>query len=185
MVCGPRALRQPLSIVPCRLRNSRRVYGPVRLGKYHLLYIAPERLRNPRFLQTMSQTRVSLFAVDEAHCISEWGHDFRPDYLRLQQAIEFLGRPRVLALTATATVEVQQDIVQQLGCSEMQRFVTGFDRANLTYRVLTLNTAAAKLQALADLLGHPGQGGASLYTPPHAMVEEVGKCFSMRAAPRC
>ena len=151
-------------------------------GEYHLLYIAPERLRNPRFLQTMAQTRVSLFAVDEAHCISEWGHDFRPDYLRLQQAIEFLGRPRVLALTATATVEVQQDIVQQLGCGEMQRFVTGFDRANLTYRVLTLNTAAAKLQALADLLDTQDKGSVIVYTATRRTVEEVAAFLHARGA---
>ncbi len=153
-----------------------------RAGEYHLLYIAPERLRNPRFLQTMAQTRVSLFAVDEAHCISEWGHDFRPDYLRLQQAIEFLGRPRVLALTATATVEVQQDIVQQLGCDEMQRFVTGFDRANLTYRVLTLNTTAAKLQALADLLDTQDKGSVIVYTATRRTVEEVAAFLHARGA---
>ena len=132
----------------------------------------------------MAQTRVSLFAVDEAHCISEWGHDFRPDYLRLQQAIEFLGRPRVLALTATATVEVQQDIVQQLGCGEMQRFVTGFDRANLTYRVLTLNTAAAKLRPL-QTCWTPRTRGASLSTPPHDVRWKRWQRFSTRAAPRC
>ena len=145
-----------------------------------LTVYCPERLRNPRFLQTMAQTRVSLFAVDEAHCISEWGHDFRPDYLRLQQAIEFLGRPRVLALTATATVEVQQDIVQQLGCGEMQRFVTGFDRANLTYRVLTLNTAAAKLQALADLLDTQDKGSVIIYTATRRTVEEVAAFLHAR-----
>ena len=83
-----------------------------------MLYIAPERFRSQRFLDTIAQTRVSLFAVDEAHCISQWGHDFRPDYLRLRQAIEYLQQPQVLALTATATVEVQDDIVQQLGCEQ-------------------------------------------------------------------
>jgi ATP-dependent DNA helicase RecQ len=151
-------------------------------GEYHLLYIAPERLRNPRFLQAMAQTRVSLFAVDEAHCISEWGHDFRPDYLRLRQAIELLGRPRVLALTATATIEVQQDIVQQLGCSEMQRFVTGFDRTNLTYQVLTLHTAAAKLHALADLLGAQSKGSVIIYAATRHMVEEVATFLHERGA---
>ena len=74
-----------------------------RAGHYKLLYIAPERFRSQRFLDTIAQTRVSLFAVDEAHCISQWGHDFRPDYLRLRQAIEYLQQPQVLALTATAS----------------------------------------------------------------------------------
>jgi ATP-dependent DNA helicase RecQ len=142
-------------------------------GKYRLLYVAPERFRSPRFLQAMTQTQVSLFAVDEAHCISEWGHDFRPDYLRLQQAIEHLGHPQVLALTATATVEVQQDIVQQLGCHDMQRFVTGFDRPNLTYHVRTLNTPAAKLQALYDLLSTAPPGSVIVYAATRRAVEEI------------
>jgi ATP-dependent DNA helicase RecQ len=142
-------------------------------GAYNLLYVAPERFRNPRFLQAMAQTRVSLFAVDEAHCISQWGHDFRPDYLRLRQAIEHLGLPQVLALTATATVDVQQDIVQQLGCDEMRRFVTGFDRPNLTYRVLTLNTPAAKLQTLSDILDAQAEGSAIIYAATRRTVEEI------------
>ncbi len=93
--------------------QQERLYA-CRAGHYKLLYIAPERFRSPRFLHAIEHTRVSLFAVDEAHCISQWGHDFRPDYLRLQQAVEQLNHPQVLALTATATVEVQDDIVRQL-----------------------------------------------------------------------
>jgi ATP-dependent DNA helicase RecQ len=142
-------------------------------GVYDLLYVAPERFRNARFLQAMAQTRVSLFAVDEAHCISQWGHDFRPDYLRLRQAIEHLGQPQVLALTATATLEVQQDIIQQLGCGEMQRFVTGFDRPNLTYRVLALNAPAAKLHALSDILDAQAEGSAIIYTATRRTAEEI------------
>jgi ATP-dependent DNA helicase RecQ len=149
-------------------------------GAYDLLYVAPERFRNARFLQAMAQTRVSLFAVDEAHCISQWGHDFRPDYLRLRQAIEHLGQPQVLALTATATLEVQQDIIQQLGCGEMQRFVTGFDRPNLTYRVLTLNTPAAKLRALSDILDVPAEGSAIIYTATRRTAEEIATFLSAR-----
>ena len=89
--------------------QQERLYA-CRAGRYKLLYIAPERFRSQRFLDTIAQTRVSLFAVDEAHCISQWGHDFRPDYLRLRQAIEYLQQPQVLALTATATVEVQDEL---------------------------------------------------------------------------
>ncbi|MEE8302483.1 MAG: ATP-dependent DNA helicase RecQ [Candidatus Tectomicrobia bacterium] len=144
-----------------------------RNGAYDLLYVAPERFRNARFLHAMGDTRVSLFAVDEAHCISEWGHDFRPDYLRLRQAIDDLNQPQVLALTATATVEVQQDIVQQLGGRDMQRFVTGFDRPNLIYRVQTLNTPAAKLQALGDLLETLTEGSAIVYAATRRAVEEI------------
>jgi len=134
-----------------------------RAGRYKLLYIAPERFRSQRFLDTIAQTRVSLFAVDEAHCISQWGHDFRPDYLRLRQAIEYLQQPQVLALTATATVEVQDDIVQQLGCGEMQRFVSGFDRPNLTYRVLGLKGHATKFQVLGEIVDAQTSGSAMVY----------------------
>ena len=93
--------------------------------------------------------------------------------MRLRQAIESLGQPQVLALTATATLEVQQDILQQLGCSPMQRFVSGFDRPNLTYRVLTLNTPAAKLQVLADLLAAQQSGRATIYAATRRAVEDI------------
>jgi ATP-dependent DNA helicase RecQ len=149
-------------------------------GAYDLLYIAPERFRNARFLQIIAQTRVSLFAVDEAHCISEWGHDFRPDYLRLRQAIDHLNHPQVLALTATATVEVQQDIIEQLGCSEMQRFVTGFDRPNLTYRVVTLNAPTAKLRAIGDILEGQGEGSTIIYAATRRAVEEIAEFLDAR-----
>jgi ATP-dependent DNA helicase RecQ len=153
-----------------------------RAGAYNLLYVAPERFRNPRFLRAIAQTRVSLFAVDEAHCISEWGHDFRPDYLRLRQAIEHLHRPQVLALTATATVEVQQDIMQQLGCGDMQRFVTGFDRPNLTYRVLRLDAPAAKLRALSDILAAQSEGSTIIYAATRRAVEDIAAFLRARGA---
>ena len=144
-----------------------------RAGAYNLLYIAPERFRSPRFTEAMAHTRVALLAVDEAHCISEWGHDFRPDYLRLREAIAQLNQPQVLALTATATVEVQNDIMQQLGRSDMQPFVYGFDRPNLIYRVLGLNGQRAKLQALQDILVAQEDGSAIVYAATRRAVEEV------------
>ena len=145
-----------------------------------MLYIAPERFRSQRFLDTVAQTRVSLFAVDEAHCISQWGHDFRPDYLRLRQAIEYLRQPQVLALTATATVEVQDDIVQQLGCAEMQRFVSGFDRPNLTYRVLGLRGHATKVQALGEILDAQTEGSVIVYAATRRTVEEIAHFLDAR-----
>jgi ATP-dependent DNA helicase RecQ len=159
------------STLSSRLQRER--LQECRQGVYDLLYVAPERFRNPHFLQSMAQTHVSLFAVDEAHCISTWGHDFRPDYLRLQQAIVHLGRPQVLALTATATVEVQQDIIKQLDCGDMQRFVSGFDRPNLTYRVHSINTPSAKLDALYDVLKAVTAGSAIVYAATRRMVEEI------------
>ena len=154
-------------------REQRERLQGCRQGAYDLLYVAPERFRNPHFLQGIAQTRVSLFAVDEAHCISAWGHDFRPDYLRLQQAIAHLGKPQVLALTATATVDVQQDIIKQLDCGDMQRFVSGFDRPNLTYRVHSLNTPSAKLDALYDVLKALTAGSAIVYAATRRAVEEI------------
>ncbi len=144
-----------------------------RAGVYDLLYIAPERFRSARFVEAISRTQVSLFAIDEAHCISEWGHDFRPDYLRLREAVALPTRPSVLALTATATVDVQQDIVQQLGRPGMQPFVYGFDRANLVYRVLALNGQAAKLRALQEELVAQQDGSAIIYTSTRRAAEEV------------
>ncbi|MFH0909081.1 MAG: RecQ family ATP-dependent DNA helicase, partial [bacterium] len=90
-------------------------------GEYRLLYIAPERFKSARFLDVLSPLSIALFAVDEAHCISQWGHDFRPDYLRLKNVLKELGRPQVMALTATATPEVREDIVDQLGLGRDDR----------------------------------------------------------------
>ena len=153
-----------------------------RAGAYDLLYVAPERFRSPRFVEAVSGTRVSLVAIDEAHCISEWGHDFRPDYLRLREAVALPSRPQVLALTATATVDVQQDIVQQLGRPDMQSFVYGFDRANLVYRVLSLNGQAAKLKALHQLLAAQRDGSAIIYTATRRAAEETAGVLHERGA---
>ncbi len=159
--------------------QQERLYA-CRAGHYKLLYIAPERFRSQRFLDTIAQTRVSLFAVDEAHCISQWGHDFRPDYLRLRQAIEYLQQPQVLALTATATVEVQDDIVQQLGCAAMQRFVSGFDRPNLTYRVLGVKGQATKFKVLGEILDAQEEGSSIIYAATRRAVEEIASFLHER-----
>src|ERR1041385_6873643 len=108
----------------------------IRRGKYKLVYVAPERFRSEAFMNTIAGVRVRLFAVDEAHCISHWGHDFRPDYLRLKDAIERLGHPQIIALTATATTKVRADISEQLGLSNPRFLVAGFDRPNLALRVI-------------------------------------------------
>ena len=153
-----------------------------RAGTYDLLYVAPERFRSARFVEAISQTRVSLFAIDEAHCISEWGHDFRPDYLRLREAVALPSRPQVLALTATATVDVQQDIVQQLGRLDMQPFVYGFDRPNLVYRVLSLNGQKAKLQALQQALIAQRDGSTIIYTSTRRAAQEVAAFLQAQGA---
>ncbi|HUE72398.1 MAG TPA: RecQ family ATP-dependent DNA helicase [Pirellulaceae bacterium] len=104
-------------------------------GEYDLVYIAPERLRSTVFLEMVRESKVQLLAVDEAHCISEWGHDFRPDYARLGRFRERLGFPQTIGLTATATPKVRADILQQLRLREPAVFITGFARENLRFEV--------------------------------------------------
>ena len=105
-------------------------------GEYRLLYVAPERLMVPTFLEKLRQWNVQLVAIDEAHCISEWGHDFRPEYRQISQLRKELPGVPFMALTATATGRVREDIVKQLRLTNSQTFVGSFNRANLTYRVL-------------------------------------------------
>ncbi|MBI4529473.1 MAG: RecQ family ATP-dependent DNA helicase [Deltaproteobacteria bacterium] len=118
-------------------------------GEFRLVYIAPERFKSERFIRALAPLSIALFAVDEAHCISQWGHDFRPDYLRLKGALQELHQPQVAALTATATPEVRRDIVEQLGLGRSGRqapeiFVSGFARHNLTLAVSRVKSHAEK-----------------------------------------
>ncbi len=120
------------------LAEQRERIEQCRRGQIRLLYVAPERFRSESFVAMIRQARISRMAVDEAHCISEWGHDFRPDYRRLKDFRQAMGRPPVTALTATATPRVQKDIVESLGLSpaEIDVHVHGFDRPNLALRVV-------------------------------------------------
>src|SRR3982751_3575419 len=112
--------------------EARAVSARLRGGTLRLLCVAPERFNNERFLAELAATRIALFAVDEAHCISEWGHNFRPDYLKLAERARSLGAERVLALTATATPAVVGDIRAGFGIDAADSVVTGFYRPNLT-----------------------------------------------------
>src|SRR5215212_8558882 len=111
--------------------EARDVADRLRNGRLELLYVAPERFNNERFLAQLEGTKIALFAVDEAHCISEWGHNFRPDYLKLAARARELRAERVLALTATATPAVAADIRAAFGIEERDSVVTGFYRPNL------------------------------------------------------
>ncbi len=126
--------------------EQRETFERLRTGALKLLYVAPERFNNERFLAQLARTRISLFAVDEAHCISEWGHNFRPDYLKLAERARELAAERVLALTATATPAVVADIRAGFGIEEADAVVTGFYRPNLT--LLTTPVAARERDAL-------------------------------------
>ena len=124
----------------------------VRTGEIRMLYVAPERLRSLEFVLSLRRAGVGLFVVDEAHCISEWGHDFRPDYLFLPRAVRDLGSPPVLALTATATPRVRQDIRRSLGMRDPHVEVTSFNRPNLIYRVVPVEKKKEKLARILDVI---------------------------------
>ena len=126
--------------------EQREIFDRLRAGSLKLLYVAPERFNNERFLAQLARARISLFAVDEAHCISEWGHNFRPDYLKLAERARELAAERVLALTATATPAVVADIRAGFGIEEADAVVTGFYRPNLT--LLTTPVAAGERDGL-------------------------------------
>jgi ATP-dependent DNA helicase RecQ len=144
----------------------------VRRGLYKLVYVAPERFRSAHFVETLRAMDISLFAVDEAHCISQWGHDFRPDYLRLRQSIEDIGRPQIAALTATATPYVRSDIIEQLKLNEPRAFVSGFDRPNLSISVVHTQKEREKITHIKALAANPSASGI-IYTSTRKAVEQV------------
>jgi ATP-dependent DNA helicase RecQ len=165
--------------IPTTFINSSLSYSEVnrrlseiRRGAHKLVYIAPERFRSEAFTEAIAEVKVRLFAIDEAHCISHWGHDFRPDYLRLKEAAERLGTPQIIALTATATPQVRADISEQLGLVDPRVFVAGFDRPNLALRVLHVATEKEKIATLKNLSA-ASTGSGIIYTATRKSVEQV------------
>ncbi|HUF28654.1 MAG TPA: RecQ family ATP-dependent DNA helicase [Gemmatimonadaceae bacterium] len=140
-------------------RESTELCAKVERGEGEILYLTPERFKDREFFERLLQRRVALFVVDEAHCVSQWGHDFRPDYLSLGAIATRLGRPPVLALTATATAEVREDIARQLGMSDPAVLVTGFARPNLRFEVRrTVNNTVKDEELIRILRESPGSG---------------------------
>ncbi len=146
--------------------------GAAERGEYKLVYVAPERFDAESFQERLARLNVSLLAVDEAHCVSEWGHDFRPSYLRLGRVREALGNPPVAALTATATEEVRRDIVRQLGLRDPATVVTGFDRRNLNWHVLRAKNDSEKDRLLLKLL-RGREGSAIVYASTRKSVDAL------------
>lgn len=141
-------------------------------GKYKLLYIAPERFYSQEFVATLKKIKVSLFAIDEAHCISQWGHDFRPSYLKLKYAIAEFNNPTVIALTATATPEVKEDIIKQLNIQNTELVITGFGRPNLQFGVIHASESRKPQFVLDALSSVPGQSGI-IYVGTRARADNL------------
>jgi ATP-dependent DNA helicase RecQ len=146
-------------------------------GEFKLVYIAPERFRSRSFLEALGQSTIALFAVDEAHCLSMWGHDFRPDYFRLGQVLETLGRPQVAAFTATATPEVRRDILTHLALREPREFVAGFARPNLKLLITHVANEAEKYARLNALIAEHKTG--IVYCSTRKRVEAVAETLQL------
>jgi len=142
-------------------------------GKFDLLYVAPERLLTPRFLQLLEKINIALFAIDEAHCVSQWGHDFRPEYMQLSVLHErFPDIPRI-ALTATADDLTRREIVERLGLSEAQQFISSFDRKNIRYRIIQKQNPREQLHLFMET-EHRGDAGI-IYCLSRKRVEEIAE----------
>lgn len=141
-------------------------------GEIKLLYVAPERFDFGRTAERLRKAGVSLLAIDEAHCISQWGHDFRPSYLRVRKVREALGSPTTIALTATATPEVRRDIARQLGLENPETIITGFDRPNLHYYVVSTKNESEKEIRLVEILRRY-EGLAVVYASTRRAVDEL------------
>ncbi len=159
--------------------DNREALERARLGELRLLYVAPERFSSPAFIEGISGVPIGLFVVDEAHCVSQWGHDFRPEYFRLADAARWLGSAAIVASTATATPRVAADIVARLGLREdCVRVSTGFDRPNLTFTVVPAKTPAVKGRQLVSALSEPDATPAIVYSGTRAQTEQTAARLS-------
>ncbi|RYZ07547.1 MAG: RecQ family ATP-dependent DNA helicase [Myxococcales bacterium] len=160
-----------------RRTERERTFDALERNDLEFLLVAPEQLTNPDTLEKLQAAKPSLFVVDEAHCISEWGHSFRPDYLRLGSAIEALGRPVTLALTATASPEVRSEIVERLGLRDPTVVVTGFDRPNIHLQVRCLTGETLKQRELLQLVGGL-EGSGIIYVSTRKRAETLAQALT-------
>ena len=143
-------------------------------GDLKLLYVAPERFQSADLQRCLARSRLTMIAVDEAHCVSEWGHDFRPSFRRIASVAQALGSPQMIALTATATPAVRADILKQLGMRRARVIVSGFDRSNLQYEVRSCRDDVDKFPALLDVM-KAHQRPAIVYAATRASVERTAR----------
>jgi ATP-dependent DNA helicase RecQ len=164
----------PAAVVNSGIRQSEKenALDDLEEGELEFIFMAPEQFHNAETLERVQSAKPSLFVVDEAHCISEWGHDFRPEYLNLGNVIEALGHPIVLALTATAAPEVREEIVQLLGMRDPRIVVRGFDRPNIWLGVETFPNEAAKKEALLHRVNHEDKPGI-VYVSSRRHAKEI------------
>jgi ATP-dependent DNA helicase RecQ len=147
-------------------------------GEVRLLYVAPERFSSPGFAEALRAASIGLFVVDEAHCVSQWGHDFRPDYFRLADAARWLGARAMMASTATATPQVAADIERRLGLRDAVRVTTGFDRPNLSFTVVPCRGAPDKRARLAGALAEDDTRPAIVYAGTRAETEDLADALA-------
>lgn len=175
---------QKLGIAAARLDSSLSkeetfsIFDGIQNGSLKLLYVSPERLKNERFVQRLANAKISLMAIDEAHCISEWGHNFRPDYLKLAELAKTLKVERVLALTATATPSVAADICKQFSIQTHDHIQTSFARPNLQLRVTPCAVDERTHLLLARLQKHPRDAATIVYVTLQKTAEDVAAAIN-------
>ena len=160
--------------------QQRDIAARIRRGEIKMLYLAPERLVQPRMLDFLQQLQIALFAIDEAHCVSQWGHDFRPEYLQLGQLAELFPQVPRIALTATADMRTREEIVNRLHLQNAERFLSSFDRPNIFYRIVPKEQP--RKQLLAFLAARKGDAGI-VYCLSRKKVEEVASFLTEQGFP--
>ncbi|WP_199336935.1 RecQ family ATP-dependent DNA helicase [Oscillatoria sp. FACHB-1407] len=167
------------SVINSTLNTAERqkAFEQLEEGDLEFLFLAPEQFNQAETLERLQAAKPSLFVVDEAHCISSWGHDFRPDYLRLNQVVEALGHPRILALTATAAPPVRAEIVERLGMKNAAVIVQGFDRPNLALSVNRFESADEKQDSLLKQIAQVDKPGI-VYIATRKRAEELAEALT-------